>query len=50
MLRDNAIEISCNPQNDENQRELVSIIYKLLIKNQKDVALKQLLIHHSIKN
>ena len=38
VLRDKAFEIASNPKYDGYQRRLASMVYKFLIKNQKEVV------------
>ena len=38
VLKDKAFKIASNPKYDGYQRRLASMVYKFLIKNQKEVA------------
>ena len=40
VLKDKAFAIESNPKYDGYQRELASIVYKFLIRNQKELLLK----------
>ena len=40
VLKDKAFAIASNPKYDGYQRELASIVYKFLIRNQKELLLK----------